>query len=452
VVPFHPLRSFYPLLLLSGLGCLLDPVALRADGPDSSAAQLGVLLQQNRVLQDELQAQQKTIDALNARLAGIDQAAARQEQQLQGLRDRLDAPPPAGPVAAPRADHEIRISGEAGLGLFNSGARGQYPNAEFRLDEARVFIDAAVWKNTFLFSEIDLRTREASDDDVYAGELYVGFENISGQWGADDLLNVRVGRFYLPFGEEYQRRMVLDDPLISHSASDIWGLDQGVEVYGKRGDLSYVIAVQNGGSNSLHDFNSDKSVTGRIGYDPAAWLHLSASGMRTGRLNSAGDQLSAMWFGNGFLRMLSGGTATSVFNATLGEVDGSVHWDGGSLGAAGGLLNYGDNSRTANDSRRLTYYYIEGTQQLTGQLLAAARFSHISAPQGFPLVGQGNFSTFLFGNLPTTSLTRFSVGLDYRFGPPLVLKLEYSPEWGRILAGGKRNNEDLLSSELGVKF
>ncbi len=67
-------------------------------------------------------------------------------------------------------------------------------------------------------------------------------------------------------------------------------------------------------------------------------------------------------------------------------------------------------------------------------------------------MGQGNFSTFLFGNVFTTSLSRLSVGLDYRFGPPLVLKLEYSPEWGQTLAGQKRNHEDVLSTELGVKF
>ena len=240
---------------------------------------------------------------------------------------------------------------------------------------------------------------------------------------------MRVGRFYLPFGEEYQKRMVLDDPLISHSASDIWGLDQGVEAYGKRGDLSYVVAVQNGGNNQLRDFNADKSVTGRIGYDPAAWLHLSASAMRTGRLNSAGDQLSAMWFGIGFLRMLGPGTATSVFSATLGELDGSAHWNGGSLAAAGGLLNYGDSGRTANDSRRLTYYYIESTQQLTGQLLAAARFSHISAPRGFPLVGQ-NIQDLPLRQYPGQPHPAPERRPGLPLGPPLVLGSEYSPEWG----------------------
>ncbi len=162
------------------------------------------------------------------------------------------------------------------MGSFTYGSRGPVSQCGNSGSTRRASSSTPrVWKNGFLFSEIDLRTREASDDDIYVGELYAGFENISGQWGADDLLNVRVGRFYLPFGEEYQKRMVLDDPADQpHSASDIWGLDQGVEAYGKRGDLSYVVAVQNGGNNQLRDFNADKSVTGRIGYDPAAWLHL----------------------------------------------------------------------------------------------------------------------------------------------------------------------------------
>jgi hypothetical protein len=453
VVPLFILRSSLPLVLVSCLGVLLAPGAARADGTAVTAAQLDALLEQNRSLQAQLQAQQQTIDALNARLAGLDQATARQEGELQGLRDRLNAPA-AAPAAVPGspADNEIRISGEAGLGYFNSGALGAYPNGDFRLDEARVFVDAPIWKDVFLHTEIDLRTREASDDGVYTGELYVDFENVSGQWGQDDLLNVRVGRFYVPFGEEYQHRMVLDDPLISHSASDIWGLDQGVEVYGKRGGLSYAAAIQNGGVNSLHDFNPDKSVAGRLGYDPAPWLHLSGSAMRTGRLSTSGDQLSALWFDQGFFRTLGPSATTSEFDATLLELDGAVHTGGTSLGVAGGTVRYDDNNRARNDSRHLTYYYIEGTQALTEQLLAAARFSHISAPGGYPLVGQGNFSTFLFGNISTTSLTRLSLGLDYRFGPPLVLKLEYSPEWGRTLAGQNRNHEDILSTELGVKF
>lgn len=448
------LRSLFLFFLVSGLGCLLAPVGLRADGTDPTAAQLNALIQQNQSLQQQLQAQQQTIDALNARLTGLDQATARQEQELQSLRNRLGETAPAASASAAPASAvgEIRISGEAGMGLFNSGSRGEYPNADFRLDEARIFIDASAWKNAFLFTEIDLRTREADDDGVYIGELYAGFENISGSWGADDLLSARVGRFYIPFGEEYQKRMVLDDPLVSHSVTDIWGLDQGVEIYGKDGPFSYVGAIQDGGGNSLHNFEPDKSLIGRIGYDPTGWLHFSASAMRTGRLSAAGDQVSALWFTNGFFHALGPAATTNEFDATLGELDGAAQWASGSVAAAGGVANFDDSNPAGGDSRHMTYYYVEGTQQLLGQLLAAARFSHVNAPGGYPLVGQGNISTFLFGPLRTTSLSRLSLGLDYRFGPPLVLKVEYSPEWGHTLEGTSRNNEDILSTELGVKF
>ncbi len=440
-----------PVRLLAFVGAgLLAATFLRAQAADPAVA---ALVQQNQQLQQQLQLQQKTIDALNARLNEIDHSAARQEQELQGLRDQMGAAPPAASGPAPSSIvQEIRLSGEAGFALFNSGAHGQYPNAEFRVDEARLFIEATVWKNVFLFAEADFITRESSDEGTYLGEYYADFENLSGSWGQDDLLSVRVGRFYIPFGEEYQYRRVMENPLISHSVADIWGMDQGVELYGKSGRLQYAAAIQNGGINTLHDFNSDKALTARVGFDPLGWLHLSASAMRTGRLSSSGDQLSALWFGNGFLRTLGPAASTNEFNASLGELDAMARWSGGSFGATAGTLRYDDNNRFGRDSRHLTYYSLEATQALADPLLAAVRFSHISAPRGFPIVGQGNFSTFLFGNSPTTELTRLSLGLDYRFGPPLVLKLEYSPEWGRLLAGPRRNNEDLLSSELGVKF
>jgi hypothetical protein len=49
-------------------------------------------------------------------------------------------------------------------------------------------------------------------------------------------------------------------------------------------------------------------------------------------------------------------------------------------------------------------------------------------------------------------LERLSVGLGYRFGDPLMLKVEYSPEWGQTLATSPRDGANLFSSELGLKF
>jgi len=76
---------------------------------------------------------------------------------------------------------------------------------------------------------------------------------------------------------------------VTHSLEDLWGVDEGLELYGSFGKVSYAVAVQNGGVPGARDYNSDKSVAGRISYDPNRWLHLSVSAMRTGDLDVNGD-------------------------------------------------------------------------------------------------------------------------------------------------------------------
>src|SRR5207244_2545376 len=150
-------------------------------------------------------------------------------------------------------------------------------------------------------------------------------------------------RFYIPFGEEYLVRNAIDNPLISHSLTDLWGPDLGVEFYGSLGRVRYVLAVQNGGVQTLRDFTSDKSVAARVGYDPSQWLHLSLSAMRTGALDTRGDYLSAIWFGNGYFRSL--GSNTTRFEADLVEADAQIRWSRGHLLGAGGYVHYDDNDK-----------------------------------------------------------------------------------------------------------
>src|SRR6185312_14140828 len=241
---------------LLGAGCLLASPP-PAQPPGSPDPQVQALAEQNRLLQRQLQAQQKTIDALTARLAQLDQANDRQQDQLDALSQRLGAAPAEGAAGDGAPDKELRVSAEASVGWFNSGAKGKSPNAPFSIDEVRLFLEAPVWRNVFAFVELDPRTRESDDDGTYLGQFYLDFENVSGAWGRDDLLNLRAGRFYIPFGEEYQSRTAIDNPLVSHSLSDLWGFDEGIEAYGRYGPWQYAVAAQNGGHQALADFNPD---------------------------------------------------------------------------------------------------------------------------------------------------------------------------------------------------
>jgi hypothetical protein len=424
----------------------LTGTACRGDDTNDVREQLRLLQQQNQQLQEQLNKQQQMIDSLSRKVSEVDTASQARASELQS--EIATQPAVSVPAAKPFSLGKIVLSGEGGLAFFESGKAGQFPNAEFRVDEARLFLDAQVWDNVYFYTELDLITRENPSVNLNVEELYVDFENVSRLWNQDRQVNIRVGRFNIPFGEEYQTRYAIDNPLIAHSLSDIWGVDSGVEVYGDLGKFDYVLAVQNGGVN-VDDFNADKAVTGRLGYDPTHWLRLSASAMRTGNINVQHDQLAALWFGNAYLSSI-GSPSTTLFHSELAEGDVQLRMGRGQIRAAGGYLHYDDNDTAANNNRDVYYYYVLGQYDVTRKLYAAAQFSQIMAKDDFLLIGDGSFQDY--GGAHSKNLWRLTVGTGYRFTANLVLKVDYSLERGRELDGDSRDHEDLFATELAYRF
>ena len=425
--------------------CSLLVSSLFAQDTSDLKKELQELREQNRLLQNQLQQQQEMIDQLNHKFSDFEKTNEQRQSDLRSLKADMEgtAPPPENPKGLSIGN--VVISGEGGVGFFDTGENGKYPHAPFRVDEARLFFDAPVWDDVYFYAQVDLITPQSPDNGLYLGELYLQFENLAKYWDADQLLNVRLGQFYVPFGEEYQSRFAIDDPLISHSLSDICGYDAGLELYGSWRKLSYVVAAQDGGVSTLNDNTTDKSVAGRVGYDPAAWLHFSLSGMRTGDLN-AGSDLSAIWFGNGFFKSI-GSPATSLYRVNLAEFDAAAKWKGGYVKAAGGYVGYDDNDPAADNHRDIYYYYVEALQHLMPKIYGVTRLSQIRAAGGYPIVGD----TATFG-LPTSDLWRLSLGLGYSLSSHLVLKVEYMFEQGQLSTGGPRNHENMFATEAAFKF
>ncbi len=434
-------------------------LALPAARAQPSAAQVQELLEQNRKLQEQVRTQQKTIDELNSKMTEIARASERHEQALRGLAGRMDsATVPAvseksGGGSFARGAAEVRVAAETGLAYFRTGRNGQFPEGSFRADDPTITIEAPVMKDTYFFTELKLLPRETNVEDFELGELYVDFENVLGRVGYDGLLNVRVGRLNIPFGEEYLVRGPVANPLISHSLGDLWGVDEGVEAYGRIGPASYVVAVQNGGVSRLRDFHKDKAVVARIGWQPARWLSLSGSAMRTGKLSTAGDTLSELWFANGFFRALGSSATTDTFGVNVFQGDATARWKSGHASVSLGQVRFDDSDTTGDNSRKIRYGYVEAVQEVVEKLYAAARYSEIEAPRGYPMAGWGPMGAFFFRpGVLTEELRRLSVGLGYRFGPPLVWKIEYAWENGRLTTGVRREHGDFFGTELAVKF
>jgi len=405
--------------------------------------QMRQLQQQNEALQQQMRKQQETIDDL---IRKVDQLQSDNQRRAEPDKSAGGQGGDAALAASTGARlGKVNLSGEGAVGFFHSQPQGQFPNSEFRVDEAKLFVEAPIWGEVYVFSEINLFTREQGGPELQAGELYLDVENLSRLWQQDRQLNLRVGRFDIPFGEEYLTRDAIDNPLISHSLIDLWGVDEGIELYGSLKPFSYVVAVQNGGHDSLHDFNGDKAVIARLGLDPARWLHLSVSAMRTGELDVQRDGVSELWLGPGLIYSL-GSPNTTVFKANLLEGDVHLKFPTTTIKAAGGVLQYDDNDPTANNRREVYYYYVEGVQKIYKHWYGAARWSQAFAERGFPIAGIGNADAYAFGPGLTKNLWLLSLGVGYRWSNQLLIKAEYSFQYGEESDGSKRQHEDLFAT------
>ncbi len=417
------------------------------------------LRRQNELLQEQVKQQQTVIESLTRKVDKIEQARATKAPQLedseQGMKAAREDAQAGQEVRSGSSSstgfglNKIMISGEGGVGFFASGSEGRFPNGDFRVDEAKLFIETPVFDDVYFFTEINLMQRESIDLNVQLGECYVDFENVSKLWNRDRMLNIRLGRVDIPFGEEYLFRDAIDNPLISHSLTDFWGVDEGLELYGSVGKFSYAVAAQNGGANPARDFTKDKSVAGRFSYDPTRWLHLSISGMRTGDLDPR-DSWSDLWFANGWFVSI-GSPITTRFHANAAEGDIQARLPHGHIKLFGGYIQYDDNDPLRDNRRELYYYSVELVHTITKKFYAGGRFSQIFARNGYSIVGNGDMASFLFGR-PTTDLWRLSLGLGYRFSPNLLFKAEYSFERGTEVSGATRDHEDFFGFEAAYRF
>ncbi len=430
---------------------LLAAALIPAHADDSSASiaeQLQQLRQQNSALQEQLHKQQQVIDDLGKRVEQLQSTTT--ERRETSAHEPLDVEGSAAALTKTTLG-KIHLGGDGAVAFFNSQAHGQFASSDFRVDEARLFLEAPIWNEVYLYSELLLYQREEPDLSLRAGEFYLDAENLSRLWGQDRQLNLRAGRLNIPFGEEYLHRHALENPLISHSLIDLWGVNEGIEAYGSLGQLAYVVAVQNGPLDLADDFTGDKMVTGRLSYDPTKWLHFSGSASRTGAIDVKREKFSAYWIGPGFIRSI-GSPAVTRFQANLLEGDVQVRLPHTTLKSAGGVVDYSDNDQPASNTRQIAYYSVEAIHSLYDGLHVAARWSQLYAPDGYAVAGIGNVGAFAFSPKMTTELHLLSLGIGYRWSPQLVFKVEYSLESGRTLDGKPRTHENLFGATAAFGF
>lgn len=427
-------------------------VAVLAAAPAGAAGEVEQLAAENSTLRQR-------VAALEVHLASLQRQVDSLVGKVADSRSSVGPPlPTPAPAARERALPDVRpsdlakrviISGEVGAVYIDGEDENAFSTAEFRVDDAKVYLDAEVTRGVYAFAEFDVTTRE-NDEEFRMGEVYLELDDIGTPLGLGRRLTLRLGRLDVPFGEEYLARGMVTNPLISHSLADFWGVDEGIEVFGRAAGWDFVAAIQNGSHDSLADFTSSKSATVRIGRDFER-LHLGFSAMRTGDIDPVEERLSELWWGGAFVRSIGNPATTTAFGAELWQAEGAYRWTSGHVLAAGGELFYNDNDTSRSNSRTMQFGMVEGVQAL-GDFFGAARYSHIDTGGGYPIAGHAAWGKYFFGPFQTAEAWRLSLGLGYRFTEDLVFKFEYSLERGTLSNGADRTGMDQIATQAAVRF
>lgn len=378
---------------------------------------------------------------------------ALQDKEYQTINQALkpDASASSSSTAMRQWFDRITIGGDLNVGFVKTGLAGTQPNGLFyaggNIYGANLFIDAELGDGFWAHN-----TLSVSSSGLGVEELYVQAKDFL---HTDGLVSAKAGRMDIPFGEEYLWQYPFENPMVLRTTAWPWDEDEGVEAFGKAGQLSYVAAVMSGSSNTYSgaDDSPYLSLVGRAGYDPTDWLHLGVSAMENGNHAS-----SAIAFNFVHITPVTGSPSKTVdFQAY--ETDATVKISHVvKLSGDGGLVSIDDVNPY---SRTLYYYYGQAQVNLTDEFYVCGRYSDIgtfNSTQGYNFGGDYD-GAFLLTPFDTESLSRIGTALGYKLNDSTVIKVEVdddsiglissAPPTDAAKAGGNRYT---YSSEVDVKF
>jgi hypothetical protein len=388
----------------------------------------------------------------------------------------------AAEVELPEWTKHVRLSGSADVGYFGGGSGSVQTSEGFDVWDTRFFVDAelgdavTVGDTTlvrnlgFTFEWNLVRTGRLFND---VGLAYLDLEGLGGSpW-----LNLRVGRFQIPFGEAYKlytkgyaKRTFVRQPLAAP-----WWWDEGVLLHGgaPNGRFGYVASFTNGDSD-FNDQGGGSQLTLKLWTQPWPCLYVSASGLWTSEM---GDVDAALWLGESWARPFGSGTAVP------NVIDGAVVADDpdglGSLWAAtmdvivtpvDGVRLWLYGGHYVIDSRGAALYDRELTFWLAELTLGGELVSPVVQPLFVGLRADG-VSTFdhdrgyLFDRRYDDRLgydmerfVAYTVVAGWHFGDYVTFRAEYSHRDIDVVGGASAllpsagDDEDVFAVEFGLHF
>jgi hypothetical protein len=432
---------------------------------------------------DDADARQQEIDQLR-------QEVGKLEQRIDDLEAAKAANPggsAGGGTGGPASWAErVRLSGSANLAYLDGGEYNTFNHGSVKLYDTRIFIDADLARDTRIGDFTAFRDAGlAFEWNIYrvgyfqnnVGDLYVDLRGM----GDTDWANLQLGRFQIPFGENYLRfgRSYYTDPFIALSAPPPWFWDEGVKLWGKllEGKASYAFSWTDGDGAINNLPNGGQQVSLKLAADPFEWLHLSVSGLRSGTIGSdTTPAFAAVWLGEMIPRAFGAGSTAQSFANGVPIPPGPNKLNGISILGGDAIfklpdtrlwLSYGgariDSSGGSTYDRDLIYWLAELVVQ-----------AHLVAPQLAPLYvaarasGLGTYDAnrgYLFDFRDSAvgynmrALNVYALALGYPIGDFMTLKAQYAFQRIALVHGviGEKikdaaSNGNFFGMEVGVHF
>ena len=368
-----------------------------------------------------------------------------------GLRDleervrKLEANQSQAITRLPRWLDKFRLSGNADVAYFNGQDNSHSPDSRFAVDNARLFFDFDISDKASFYFEWDIVREFSVKSDP--GQLYLRLDRLF----ENDAINLKLGSFPIPFGEEYVRfhEQRFENPLISFSAPAPYNWDEGIELFGTTFDnkLGYILAVTDGDDSFNGNTNEVVQVAGKISYTPDTWVRIAISAVDTGTLGTTTDAgESALEFGGSHAYPFGAGTGvvnykdgmeidddpSNKFSMRAWEIDTTFYpGDWGKLWLAYGQATIQSNGSSVYD-RDLLYWISEGVLELEkfsrylSKYYLAVRYSAIGtfdSGEGYMLAAMNDGKELGYN---TQSVHVISGGIGMRLDDNITLKAEYS--------------------------
>ncbi|MFH1903589.1 MAG: hypothetical protein ABIK20_06035 [Candidatus Omnitrophota bacterium] len=349
---------------------------------------------------EEVQALKTQVQQLLQRIEQLESKQAKQAEQTEKLTKKVETK-----VTLATAESGLKVKGRFFAGYFDDGEDGTFKNGSFEVPEAKFQL---TWKPS---EKIEVVNR-LSFNNAAVGALDYFYLQVNQIVPADQKSRLRLGKFKVDFGEETWVNNPVEDTagLISTSASNTSGYDEGLELYGHfiPDKFGYAVSLTNGSKGTGSDNNSGKAVAAKLFVQPGKPLYLSASYYASNDLAAAGADMS-------IAGVTTPPAGVTEWNRNIWEFDVKGALGKTKLAAAYGQFT--DDFSGATTDRKGDYYYAQALYNFTPQFYAGIRYSKVELDNGV--------TATLNGVTKADEYTRTSLGVGYRLNKLVTIKAAY---------------------------